>query len=419
MLYIRTDSLAIQNVTAAELTTVSVWGALRALESFSQLLYHDAATQTLRLNITSILDVPRFSHRGLLLDTARHYIPLSIIRTLLDGMAYTKLNVFHWHIVDDQSFPYQSVRFPELSARGAYHPSAVYTPADVAAIVEYARLRGIRVLAELDTPGHTRSMGISHPELLTECEAPNAAGTLGPVDPTQEHVYAFMEELLAEVVRHFPDRFVHLGGDEVGFECWQSNANVTAFMRRMNFTQFEELQAYYMQRIFDIAAQLHNSPIVWEEVFTNWPTQGHRMPSDSVVHVWKAGIEHMQSALHNVTANNLTAIASSCWYLDHLDTTVRELYACDPHSFPGTAAAKRLVIGGEACMWGELASAQNVLQRVFPRACAVAEKLWSPLAGTTGPESFARAQRRLEEHTCRMNRRGLPAEPPNGPGYCY
>lgn len=191
-----TDQLSIQSPDEATLAAQSVWGALRGLESFSQLLHIAADTMSLRLNLTDIEDAPRFPHRGLLLDTARHYMPMDTIRTLLDGMAYSKLNVFHWHIVDDQSFPYQSQRFPELSRNAAYHPTnAVYTPNDTAAIIQYARLRGIRVLVELDTPGHVRSWGVSHPELLTECGG-DWAGKLGPLNPAEERVYPFVEELL-------------------------------------------------------------------------------------------------------------------------------------------------------------------------------------------------------------------------------
>lgn len=193
---LRADQLAIDSPDAATLFALSVWGVLRGLESFSQLLHMADDATSLRLNLTSIEDAPRFAHRGLLLDTARHFMPLDTIRTLLDGMAYTKLNVFHWHIVDDQSFPYQSRQFPELSERAAYHPTqAVYTANDTAAVIEYARLRGIRVLVELDTPGHVRSWGVAHPELLTQC-GDDWTGKLGPLNPAEERVYPFVEELL-------------------------------------------------------------------------------------------------------------------------------------------------------------------------------------------------------------------------------
>lgn len=106
------------------------------------------------MNETTIYDEPRFPHRGLLVDTSRHFISMTVLEQILDGMSFNKLNLFHWHIVDDHSFPYQSRKYPELT-RGAFHESMIYSQDNVAHIIEYARLRGIRVMSEFDTPGHT------------------------------------------------------------------------------------------------------------------------------------------------------------------------------------------------------------------------------------------------------------------------
>lgn len=136
---------------------------------FSHPLLLSLLSPQLKIRCQSIVDFARLPHRGLLLDTSRHYLPIHDILLTLDAMSYNKMNVLHWHIVDDNSFPYQSSSYPNLSAKGAYHPSMVYTLNDIQQIVDYARLRGIRVMPEFDTPGHTRSWGLAYPELLTTC----------------------------------------------------------------------------------------------------------------------------------------------------------------------------------------------------------------------------------------------------------
>ncbi len=134
------------------ITAKTVWGALRAIETFSQLVYQNELTKEFLINVTVIADYPRYKYRALLLDSARHFQPKKIILANLDAMAYNKFNIFHWHIIDDQSFPFESKQFPELT-KSAYSPKHVYTQRDVSDIIEYARMRGIRVIPEIDTPG--------------------------------------------------------------------------------------------------------------------------------------------------------------------------------------------------------------------------------------------------------------------------
>lgn len=219
----------------------------------------------------------------------------------------------------------------------------------------------------------------------------------------------------SELTQVFPERYIHLGGDEVGFKCWRSNTNITDYMHRNALATYEALEEHYMQRILEITARLGAGSIVWEEVFTN----GVRLDAaQTIVHVWQAGAD-AANKLAAITAQQLRALYSSCWYLDHLDTGPdwQKYYECDPHDFSGSDAQKRLVVGGEACMWSESVNALNVVQRVFPRACAAAEKLWSAELATRG--NYEEARHRLEEHTCRMNVRGVDAQPANHAGYCY
>lgn len=212
-------------------------------------------------------------------------------------MAYNKLNVFHWHIVDDHSFPYQSRKYPEMT-RGAYHPSMVYSQEDIANIIEYARIRGIRVMSEFDTPGHTASWGASHPELLTKCYG-KYTGLLGPINPIMDENYDFIFSLFDEIVEVFPDKYVHLGGDEVGFECWKTNREISDYMKQFNITSYVQLEELYIQKLIDKVSSLNVNPIVWQEVYTN----GVRLPNGTIVHIWTGD---RRSLLNKVRKNNLT-----------------------------------------------------------------------------------------------------------------
>lgn len=126
-------------------------------------------------------------------------------------MAYNKLNTFHWHIVDDHSFPYQSITFPELSENGAYGKRLIYSQNHVIEIIDYARMRGIRVIPEFDSPGHNSALKDSHPEIFTDC-----GDKLGPLDPIKNETYVFLKALLKEISEVFPEKYLHLGGDQVG-----------------------------------------------------------------------------------------------------------------------------------------------------------------------------------------------------------
>nr|CAB3252625.1 beta-hexosaminidase subunit alpha [Phallusia mammillata] len=405
------ESYSLEIGDSALLSAPSVWGVLRGLETFSQLMWQTDTNQVL-MNKTSILDFPRYAHRGILLDSSRHYLPMEAILHNLEAMAYNKINVFHWHIVDDQSFPFVSRTYPDLSGKGAYNPSThIYTPENVAEIIEFGRLRGIRVVPEFDTPGHSQSWGKGQSGLLTPCYSNGKPdGTFGPIDPTVNSTYTFVEGLFTEVKSVFHDQYIHLGGDEVSFNCWKSNPDITKWMALQNITgDYATLESVYIQQILDISASVGYSYIVWQEVIDN----GVKVKNDTVVEVWINN--KPDEELAKVTAKGYRALLAAPWYLDYISTGEdwQKYYLYEPSNFNGTDAQKQLLMGGEACLWGEYVDGTNVTPRLWPRASAVAERLWS----AEDVNDVEEATPRLNQHRCRMIRRGIPAEPLR-PGYC-
>lgn len=402
----------------AQIISSTVWGILRGMETFSQLVHssmdHGDSAKYL-VNGTQITDYPRFTHRGILLDTSRHYIAKSVIRDNLDLMEMNKFSVFHWHITDDNSFPYVSKQFPNLSKEGAWHETlAVYTQEDVQDIVEYARMRGIRVVSEFDTPGHTQSFEPGQPGLLTECydHYGKKNGFYGPMNPTKKRVYAFVETFFEEITQVFPDKYLHLGGDEVDLKCWQSNPDIQNFMRKWNISgDFHKLEDIYIKKLLDIVSSYptNNGYIVWQEVFDN----GVQVKDDTIIHVWKGQWEW---ELSKITEKGLRTILSSPWYLNYIDygSDWTKYYLAEPHDFYGGEEQKKLVIGGEACMWDEFVNSVNLTPRMWPRASAVAERLWSDRNIRDEQEAKAR----IQEMECRLLQRGYPVQPINGPGFC-
>uniref|UniRef100_A0A6Q2XBP1 Beta-hexosaminidase n=1 Tax=Esox lucius TaxID=8010 RepID=A0A6Q2XBP1_ESOLU len=364
------------------------------------------------INRTEISDFPRFAHRGVLLDTSRHFLPIKVILANLEAMAWNKFNVFHWHIVDDPSFPYLSRTFPQLSQQGAFHPyTHVYTPSDVKMIIEFARLRGIRVVPEFDTPGHTQSWGKGQKDLLTPCySGASPSGSFGPVNPILNTTYEFMSMFFKEVSTVFPDAYIHLGGDEVDFNCWKSNPDIQKFMEQQGFgTDYSKLESLYIQRILDIVSSTNKHYLIWQEVFDN----GVKLKQDTVVNVWIGN--KVEEELQKVTEAGFTTILSAPWYLDYISygQDWQKYYLAEPLGFKGTDAQKKLVVGGEACLWGEYVDATNLTPRLWPRASAVAERLWSDKDVRDLNDAYSR----LAQHRCRMVQRGIPAEPLFS-GYC-
>uniref|UniRef100_A0A5B6Z2A4 Beta-hexosaminidase n=1 Tax=Davidia involucrata TaxID=16924 RepID=A0A5B6Z2A4_DAVIN len=403
-------------VDEATIEANSVYGALRGLETFSQLCTFDYETKTVQVYKAPwyIQDKPRFVYRGLLLDTSRHYEPIDVIKQIIESMSYAKLNVLHWHIIDEESFPLEVPTYPNLW-KGAYTKWERYTVEDAYEIVNFAKMRGINVMAEIDIPGHAESWGAGYPDLwpLPTCRE--------PLDVSKNFTFDVISGILTDMRKIFPFELFHLGGDEVNTDCWNSTPHVKQWLQDHNMTTKEAYQ-YFVLRAQEIAISKNWTPVNWEETFNTFAT---KLNPQTVVHNWLgAGV------CPKAVAKGFKCIFSNqgVWYLDHLDIPWDGFYNAEPLEGIKDASEQQLVLGGEVCMWGERADASNVQQTIWPRAAAAAERLWSNREATSAGNTTLTALPRLHYFRCLLTRRGVQAapvtnqyarSPPTGFGSCY
>ena len=378
----------------ARLTAATPLGAMRGMETFLQLVarngYNFAAPAI------TIVDQPRFPWRGLHIDVSRHWMPIEVIRRNLDGMAAAKLNVLHWHLSDDQGFRIESKKYPKLSGLGS--DGNFYTQDQVREVLAYARGRGIRVVPEFDVPGHTASWFVGYPELASApgpYKIERTFEVLAPcMDPTREVVYEFLDGFIGEMSRLFPDEYFHIGGDEVNGIQWDASERIAAFKREHGMKGNRELQAYFNQRVQAIVKKHGKRMEGWDEILSPG------LPDDIVIQSWRG-----QKSLAEAARLGYRGLLSSGYYLDLMHSAALH-YAVDPLGKQAarlTPEQKKRILGGEACMWVEYATPENIDSRIWPRAAAIAERLWSP-ADTADVNSM---YRRLEVMSRRLKELGL------------
>jgi len=412
------------------LTAATQFGALAGLETLAQLLEWDAPTRTYAIAGAplEIDDGPAFGWRGLLVDTARHFQPVSVLRAIVDSMAMAKLNTLHWHIVDAQSWPVESPSWPLLWS-GAFSPQERYTTDDVAAVVEFARARGVRTVFEVDHPGHLSSACKGYAELCPAACAWDAGDNSVPLAPAAPATWQFLNDTLAEFAALSPDAFIHAGGDEVDTTCYSLDAPTLAWVAANNLSGVGAIYGVFVQRMDAAARALERSPVRWEDA---WTALGTKLDPQTVVHVWLS-----PDTLGNVTSAGYRAVYSyqgvyndifayqNGWYLNGLWQPWQQMYDVDILAGLHNASARPLVLGGEAAQWGEEADGSDVLQTVWPRAAAVAERLWSYNYALNSSDTGVAT--RLARFRCLLLERGVPAtplnalvgrSPPSGPGSC-
>ena len=355
------------NPSGAKLTGPNPLGILHGLQSFLQLV--ETTTDGFALPVVTIKDQPRFPWRGLLVDVGRHFIPLDVLKRNLDGMAAVKMNVLHWHLYDNEGFRIESKRFPKLQGTGS--DGLYYTQDEIREFVAYAHDRGIRVVPEFEMPGHSRSLFAGYPELASgpgpyEIEP---GGADAAMDPTREETYKFIDKFIDEMAKLFPDDYFHIGGDEVNGHQWDANPKIQAFIHAHGMKNNRDLQAYFNERLQKILSKHHKIMMGWDEVLHP------DLPKTVVVQSWRG-----QQSLATAAQQGYSGLLSFGYYLD-LMWPVSRHYAVDPMS--GAAGSlnpeeKSHILGGEACMWSEWVTPENIDSRIWPRNAAIAERLWSP-----------------------------------------
>lgn len=374
----------------ARLIAPTVVGALRGLETVLQLLQSDR--DGYYLPGIRIQDQPRFPWRGLLIDVGRHYEPMEVLKRNLDAMAAVKLNVFHWHLTEDQGFRVESKKLPKLHTLGS--DGLYYTQDQVREIINYARDRGIRVMPEFDIPGHSTSWLVGHPEMGSApgpYKIERGAGIFEPaLDPTREQTYKFLDTFLGEMAELFPDAYMHIGGDENEGKQWDRNPQIQAFMKEKGIKDNHALQAYFNQRVLKILQTHGKKMIGWEEILHP------DLPKDAVIHSWRG-----PASLAEAAKKGYHGILSAGYYID-LIFPASQHYSADPIPQDTTLTTEEVkyVLGGEATMWGEWVSPETIDSRIWPRTAAIAERLWSPRNVTDVEDMYRRLSvisRQLEE----------------------
>jgi len=392
-------------VTPSEITIVGAGseGLLWGVQTLRQLLPPEferedgARPVSWPVPAVDIEDAPRFGWRGSLMDVSRHFFPVGFVKRYIDLLSRYKMNVLHWHLTEDQGWRLEIEAYPRLTEVGAWRTEpdgtvhgGFYTRDDVREIVEYARLRGVRVVPEIEMPGHSSAALVAYPELACAdppTEVPNEWGVFRDIYCVgKPETFAFLETVLDEVAELFPSEYVHVGGDEVPKERWEECASCQALMRREGLADEEELQAWFLRRIAAHLDGLGRTMIGWDEIL-----EGGGVPG-SVVQVWRepATIREAIGRGHDVIAS-----PTSHAYFDYSPAALplKQVYASDPADRLTPEEASR-VLGGEGNLWSEYITTANFDFQAFPRILALAEVLWS------GPASegrdFASFEARLD-----------------------
>ena len=351
------------------LSAANPLGAMHGLQTFLQLVR--ITPRGFTAPALTIDDKPRFPWRGLMIDVSRHFIPIAAIERNFDAMEAVKLNVFHWHLSDNQGFRVESKVFPLLQQKGS--DGLYYTQDQVRHIIEYARDRGVRVIPEFDMPAHATAWFAGYPQIASgkgPYEIERHWGVFDPaMDPTRESTYQFLNLLIGEMTALFPDLYFHIGGDECNGKEWDGNPRIQEFMRAHQIKDNAALQALFTARVQKLVAARHKVMEGWDEVLQP------DTPKDVVIQSWRG-----RESLLDAAKRGYRGLLSTGYYID-LNYSAEQHYVVDPLEGIAdklTPEQTASILGGETTMWSEFVTGETIDTRIWPRTAAIAERLWSP-----------------------------------------
>nr|AAQ97603.1 N-acetylglucosaminidase [Manduca sexta] len=416
----------------------SFFGIRHGLETLSQLIvYDDIRNHLLIVRDVTINDKPVYPYRGILLDTARNYYTIDAIKKTIDAMASAKLNTFHWHITDSQSFPFVMDKRPNLVKYGAYSPSKVYTKKAIREVVEYALERGVRCLPEFDAPAHVGE-GWQESDLTVCFKAEPWAKycvepPCGQLNPIKDELYDVLEDIYVEMAEafHSTDMF-HMGGDEVSDACWNSSEEIQQFMIQnrwdLDKSSFLKLWNYFQTKAEDRAYKAFgkNIPLVmWTSTLTDYTHVDKFLDKEKyIIQVWTTGVDPQIQGLlqkgYKLIISNYDALYFDCGFGAWVGSGNNW---CSPYIgwqkvYDNSPAVMALsyrdqILGGEVALWSEQADSSTLDGRLWPRAAAFAERVWAEPATT-----WRDAEQRMLHVRERLVRMGIKAESLE-PEWCY
>jgi len=431
-----------ENILVVDIVAETYFGARHALETMFQLVQFDSFTSSFLISSdVKITDEPFYPHRGVMLDTARNFIPVDKIKTMIDSMSYSKLNVFHWHITDSQSFPLHMNSLPGFAQFGAYSPEETYSQWDVQDIVHYAAHRGVRVLPELDAPAHVGAgweavdpsftLCVNKEPWLDWCVEPPC----GQLNPASTGMYDVLEKIYREFINMFGTTQFHMGGDEIHVGCWNSSHDIAAWLDQKGRGKEEEdfifIWNHFLQesvKRIQNAGMTNPKLVLWNNAMTKAEHIHYMDPAIFAIQIWTNSMDLNDLTIKTVAENGFKMIFSNydatyldcgfggwvsdgnnwCspykeWQLQHQNDPHKMLEA---RNVTNLEAAKANVLGGEVALWTEQVDGHSMMSRLEPRASAYGEQLWR------GPSTgkWIEAERRLVRHRVRLVDRGVGAE---------